>query len=63
MTTFSAIEKLACAERELKMRQGVYPKWVGGGKMKAEKAAHEIAVMKAISDDYRALVEKGEEVF
>lgn len=51
-------DKLACAERELKMRQSVYPRWIDAGKMSAGKATHEIEAMKAIVEDYRAATEK-----
>ena len=51
-------DKLACAERELKMRQRVYARWQEEGKMSAGKAVHELAAMQAIVDDYRAAVEK-----
>jgi hypothetical protein len=51
-------DKLACAERELKMRKRVYERWVEEDKMSAGKAAHEIAAMSAIVDDYRAAVAK-----
>jgi hypothetical protein len=49
-------DKLACLEREIKLRERVYPRWVGGGKMSQDKADREIAVMKAIADDYRPVV-------
>jgi len=51
-------DKLACAERELKMRKRVYPRWQEQDKMSAGKAAHEIACMEAIAEDYRALAAK-----
>jgi hypothetical protein len=54
----STHEKLKCAERELKMRQRVYPRFVENGKMKQWQADYEIKVMQAIIDDYRAQVEK-----
>ena len=54
----TAAEKLACAERELRLRQQVYPGRVYRGRMTRCKAAHEIAVMEAIVEDYRAAVEK-----
>ncbi|MBA4132528.1 MAG: hypothetical protein C0519_14030 [Hyphomicrobium sp.] len=38
------------AERELAMRERVYPNWVKGGRMPAEKAAHEIKAMRQIAD-------------
>jgi hypothetical protein len=51
-------DKLACAERELKMRKRVYERWTDEGKMSAGKAAHEIACMEAIVKDYQAIAEK-----
>jgi hypothetical protein len=45
-------DKLACAKRELAMRQRVYPQWVEKNRMSASKAAHEIACMEAITADY-----------
>lgn len=54
----TAADKLACAERELKMRQRVYPRWVEDGRMSAGKQAHEIACMEAIVADYRTIAEK-----
>jgi hypothetical protein len=52
-------DKLACAERELKMRKRVYARFVDDGKMSAGKAAHEIACMEAIVADYQIQVNKG----
>lgn len=46
-------DKLACAERELKMRTRVYARWVDENKMSAGKAAHEIACMQEIVKDYQ----------
>jgi hypothetical protein len=51
-------DKLACAERELKYRKYVYARRVDENKMSAGKAAHEIACMEAIIEDYRKAVEK-----
>ena len=51
-------DKLACAERELKMRQRVYPRWVEQDRMSAGKAAHEIACMQAIVNHFLVIVEK-----
>lgn len=51
-------DKLACAERELAMRNRLYPHWVEQNKMSAGKAAHEIACMEQIAADYRAMAEK-----
>jgi hypothetical protein len=49
-------DKLNCAERELKMRQRVYPHWVDAGKMSSQKAAYELECMAAIVEDYRKIV-------
>lgn len=51
-------DKLACAEREVKMRKRVYPRWIEAGKLSLGKAEHEIAAMEAIVADYRALADK-----
>jgi hypothetical protein len=47
-------DKAKCAERELRMRERVYPRWIAAGKMKPQQAEHEIETMRAIADDYRA---------
>lgn len=47
-------DKFACVQRELALRKNVYPRWVEQNRMKADKAAREIAVMKAIVADYEA---------
>lgn len=54
----ATLDKLACAQRELKMRQRVYPRWIEGDRMSAGKAAHEIACMQSIVADYLAIAEK-----
>ena len=51
--TITDQDKLACAEREVKMRRRVYPRWIAAGKMTQAKADHEIAVMESIAEDYR----------
>lgn len=40
--------QIACVEREIRMRQRVYPRWVGGGKMTQAKADAEISAMEAV---------------
>jgi hypothetical protein len=54
----STADKLACAERELKYRQHLFPRWIAAGKISAGKAAHELACMSAIVADYKVLAEK-----
>lgn len=51
--------QIACAERELKYRHRVYPRWCDAGKMTTQKAAHELAAMHAIVITLQQL-ERGE---
>lgn len=51
---FTAADKLACAERELRFRRRVYADRVAMRKMTQEKADHEVGCMEAIVADYRA---------
>lgn len=51
-------EKLACVEREIKMRNRVYPRWIQEGRMAEEKAKFEIACMESVAADYRAIIAK-----
>lgn len=53
----TAADKLACAEREVKFRKRVYPRFIDDGRLSAGKAAHEIAAMEAIVEDYKRLAE------
>ena len=55
--TFTAAEKLKCAERELKQRYRVYARLVAQNKITQRQADHEIALMEDIAADYRALIE------
>lgn len=57
--TFTAQQKREAVEREVKMRQRVYPRWIADGRMTNAKADHEIKVMETIAEDYRKL-ETGE---
>jgi hypothetical protein len=41
-------QQIACVIREIAMRERVYPAWIAKGKMKQEKAEHEIAAMRAV---------------
>jgi hypothetical protein len=48
-------EQIACVERELAMRQRVYPRQVAAGKMTEAKAQHEIRVMQSVLETLRDL--------
>jgi hypothetical protein len=52
--TFTDAEKLEAAEREVKQRQRVYPRWVADGRLSQAFADRQLALMRAIADDYRA---------
>lgn len=45
---YTSVDLIGCAEREVKMRERVYPRWVAKGRMTQEKADRELALMKAI---------------
>jgi hypothetical protein len=51
---FTLEEKIACLEREVRMRKRVYPRWVEAGRMQPAQAEHEMQCMQAIIDDLRA---------
>lgn len=46
----SATEVMACAKREVKMREGAYPRWVNNGKMKRQDAERELRSMRAAAE-------------
>jgi hypothetical protein len=54
-------EKADCAARALRERRFVYPRLVREERMAKEVADREIAIMEAIVEDYRQLIEQGEE--
>ena len=54
---FTAADKLACVQRELRMRLKVYPRWIEIGKMKLDQAQWETDVMRAIVRDYEKTAE------
>lgn len=54
MIRFTNREKAECAERESKMRDRVYPRRVGTGRMTAEAAERETALMREIAAECRA---------
>ena len=56
--TFTAADKLAAVERELKYRHRVYDRRVVEGKMTKELADRQIAIFEAIAEDYRQLAQK-----
>jgi hypothetical protein len=47
---FTAAELIACADREVRLRRRVYPRWVEENRLSEERAEDEIAKMQAILD-------------
>lgn len=41
-------QQIRCVEREIRMRERVYPRWTAAGKMKPENAEYEIEAMRAV---------------
>lgn len=40
--------QIKCVEREVAMRERVYPRWVASGKMKSQVAAYELLAMQTV---------------
>jgi len=55
--TITLDQQIACAAREIAMREAVYPKWVDAKKMLPAKADFEISAMKAILATLKKLKE------
>jgi hypothetical protein len=53
--SFTIRELIECAERELKLRERVYPQRVRDGRMSRQFAADQIAKMEAIAGKLREL--------
>lgn len=49
----SLTDQIACIEREIRMRERVYPRWVESKRMTQTKADHEILVMRAVLDSLK----------
>jgi hypothetical protein len=47
------VELVACAEREVRFREFVYPRRIATKRMTPEKAEREIALMRAIVEELR----------
>ena len=43
-------DQIKCVQRELGLRQRLYPRWTSEGRMTADQAAKEINAMKAVLD-------------
>lgn len=56
--TVTLKDQIACIEREITMRQRVYPRWIEAGRMKQAKADAEIRTMQAVLATLKTLEEK-----
>jgi hypothetical protein len=52
---YTMLELIACAEREVKKRQQVYPRLIASGQMTSTFAASEIGRMQQIAGELREL--------
>jgi hypothetical protein len=59
---WTAVDKLACAKRELTRRIREYARDCAKGRMTQESAGREIAIMSAICEDYRRQVEEHDDL-
>ena len=51
--TIPISEQIACVQREIKMRERVYSRWVENGRMTKKKADAELEAMRAVLDTVR----------
>jgi hypothetical protein len=51
--------QIACVERELRLRERVYPRWVAVGRMSQEDCAREILTMRAVLATLRTMEDDG----
>lgn len=49
------LEQMLCVQREIAMRERVFPRWVASGKMKQHMAEREITVMRAVLETLRGI--------
>jgi hypothetical protein len=49
-------DKLACLERELRIRRQVYPNRILTKRMSLKKAERELTLIEAIIEDYRTII-------
>jgi hypothetical protein len=46
--SITLVEQITCARREIAFRERVYPRFIEQGKLKPDKAEHELAAMRAV---------------
>lgn len=55
MSAIPLDEQLAAVEREIRLRERVYPRWIESGKMTQARADREIAAMQGVAMTLRSL--------
>jgi hypothetical protein len=50
--SFSTAEKRSEIERELAIRERLYPEWIRSGRLSADRARRQIDILRAIVRDY-----------
>ena len=53
MTTITIFDQIACIEREIGIRERIYPRWVDKGKLTQQAANLELERMRAVLDTLR----------
>lgn len=61
MSNFTLQEQMRCVEREIAMRERVYPRWVAMKKMTQIKADYELNCMKEVLATLESVNQKIEE--
>lgn len=59
---FTFKQQIECVEREIAMRERVYPNWVAQGKLRQEKANYQIGCMRAVLRSLESLNRQYEEM-
>lgn len=55
-------EQIACVEREIKMRERAYPRWVAEKRMTQKKADYELAAMRAVRETISGIFQSGQTI-
>jgi hypothetical protein len=48
-------DQIACVEREIKLRERTYPRWIFNKRMSERTASYELDTMRAVLDTLRGL--------
>ena len=62
MPEWSARDKLKEIERELVLRNKLYPRWIQQNALTIKTAQKQIGILKAIADDYRERIHRDQDL-